>query len=222
MKKLLILIVPVLFLFSCTKEPGEIQGVVTYLFNDNVGYKPDIGAEIYVTNINCDTITQYYKALELNNKVESDIANIQSWKNNIPKYQEDLKKYKANLNYDVKFWGGCIKESLQGIKETEFYIKDGQNKLTKSRAKLFSIYKNEEGYKKFITAAKKFITKIKTSKETYIAQVDVSGKYSITQIKPDDYTVIIFSSRVTDKSFPEIKKVQIDSKKTIIVNARFK
>ncbi|MBI3878514.1 MAG: hypothetical protein HY301_00415 [Verrucomicrobia bacterium] len=31
-----------------TTQKGELNGVVTYFFNSNFGYKPDVGAEIYV------------------------------------------------------------------------------------------------------------------------------------------------------------------------------
>ena len=50
MKKLLFLLfVGLLTLTSCDKPIGTVSGTVTYFYNDFIGYKPDVGATVYVS-----------------------------------------------------------------------------------------------------------------------------------------------------------------------------
>lgn len=190
MKKLLILIVPVLFLFSCKQDPGEIRGVVTCLFNDNVGYKPDVGALIYVTKINCDSLILSYKGIE------------------------EFKQASAILDRCLDFYGYSKAEQERSEKQEKQAMEKAVNVF-------YQKYNGEKGYLKLLARGKDIFETIQQDKETLKAQVDASGNYIIPQVNPSEYTVIICSSITTDRSIPKIEKVQVESKKTITVNARF-
>ena len=57
--------------YSDQKLNATIKGVVTYFFNENFGYKPDVGADIFIINdkdlgnINTDYIQNYKRAKTL-------------------------------------------------------------------------------------------------------------------------------------------------------------
>ena len=68
MKKLLFLLfVGLLTLTSCDKPVGTVSGTVTYFYNDFIGYKPDVGATVYVTTSECDSLSNYLHEAELSN-----------------------------------------------------------------------------------------------------------------------------------------------------------
>ena len=68
MKKLLFLLfVGLLTLTSCDKPVGTVSGTVTYFYNDFIGYKPDVGATVYVTTAGCDSLSDYLDEAELSN-----------------------------------------------------------------------------------------------------------------------------------------------------------
>ena len=68
MKKLLFLLfVGLATLTSCDKPVGTVSGTVTYFYNDFIGYKPDIGATVYVTTAECDLLSDYLDEAELSN-----------------------------------------------------------------------------------------------------------------------------------------------------------
>jgi hypothetical protein len=68
MKKLLFLLfVGLLTLTSCDKPVGTVSGTVTYFYNDFIGYKPDVGATVYVTTAGCDLLSDYLDEAELSN-----------------------------------------------------------------------------------------------------------------------------------------------------------
>ena len=68
MKKLLFLLfVGLATLTSCDKPVGTVSGTVTYFYNDFIGYKPDVGATVYVTTSECDSLSDYLDEAELSN-----------------------------------------------------------------------------------------------------------------------------------------------------------
>ena len=68
MKKLLFLLfVGLATLTSCDKPVGTVSGTVTYFYNDFIGYKPDVGATVYVTTAGCDSLSDYLDEAELSN-----------------------------------------------------------------------------------------------------------------------------------------------------------
>lgn len=104
MKKtnVLLILFFVSLIVSCKQEPGTIKGVVTYYFNDYQGYKPDIGAKVFVTKINCDTIKEYLS-------VSKDVAfvdelnAIRGIKSHFSDYLSKIKYYaKDSIEYDKK------------------------------------------------------------------------------------------------------------------------
>ena len=77
MKKLLFLLfVGLLTLTSCDKPIGTVSGTVTYFYNDFIGYKPDVGATVYVTTAECDLLSDYLDEAELSNITGEPIDSI--------------------------------------------------------------------------------------------------------------------------------------------------
>ena len=77
MKKLLFLLfVGLLTLTSCDKPIGTVSGTVTYFYNDFIGYKPDVGATVYVTTSECDLLSDYLDEAELSNITGEPIDSI--------------------------------------------------------------------------------------------------------------------------------------------------
>lgn len=70
MKKIFLISAIALLAISCKQEPGTVTGVVSYFFNKYQGYKPDIGAKVYVTLENCDSIDDYLRASEAKANIE--------------------------------------------------------------------------------------------------------------------------------------------------------
>ena len=68
MKKLLFLLfVGLATLTSCDKPVGTVSGTVTYFYNDFIGYKPDVGATVYVTTAESDSLSEYLHKARLSN-----------------------------------------------------------------------------------------------------------------------------------------------------------
>ena len=77
MKKLLFLLfVGLLTLTSCDKPIGTVSGTVTYFYNDFIGYKPDVGATVYVTTAECDSLSNYLHEAELSNITGESIDSV--------------------------------------------------------------------------------------------------------------------------------------------------
>ena len=62
--KRLFFILSIIFLnFVCIAQ--KIEGVVTYYFNDNIGIKPDVGAEVHIIRSNNDSnLYEQYTKIE--------------------------------------------------------------------------------------------------------------------------------------------------------------
>ena len=77
MKKLLFLLfVGLVTLTSCNKPIGTVSGTVTYFYNDFIGYKPDVGATVYVTTSECDLLSDYLDEAELSSITGEPIDSI--------------------------------------------------------------------------------------------------------------------------------------------------
>ena len=77
MKKLLFLLFAgLLTLTSCDKPVGTVSGTVTYFYNDFIGYKPDVGATVYITTAECDLLSNYLNEAELSNITRDPIDSI--------------------------------------------------------------------------------------------------------------------------------------------------
>jgi hypothetical protein len=199
MKKLLFVISAVAMFASCTKEPGEIRGVVTCLSDPRTQeYRSDVGALVYVTKLNCDSLGLYYSGkMEFEDGVDPTII-------------------VDSIAVDTSF---IAPPSAAEIKRRAIKEKQQEAKHKKELEKF--IARKSQFYSKFKKIAS-IVDSIKSSKETLKAQVDASGNYTITQVEPGDYIAIIFSSASTPSSVPTIEKIHVESKKTTTVNARFK
>jgi len=80
MKKILLISMIALMAVSCKQEPGTVTGVVSFFFNKYQGYKPDIGAKVYVTLENCDSIDDYLRASEAKASIELDKYYLEEFK----------------------------------------------------------------------------------------------------------------------------------------------
>lgn len=78
MRKLLFLAV-VLFtsIFSLNAQNAKLKGIVQYQYNDHVGYKVDIGAEVYV--ISKQNAPSSFNISEWNEYEKSAIVSIKYW-----------------------------------------------------------------------------------------------------------------------------------------------
>ena len=77
MKKLLFLLfVGLATLTSCDKPVGTVSGTVTYFYNDFIGYKPDIGATVYATTYECDSLSNYLHEIALSNIAGESIDSV--------------------------------------------------------------------------------------------------------------------------------------------------
>lgn len=237
MKKLLILIVPILFLFSCKQDPGEIRGVVTYSKSNEV--KPDVGSTVYLTKINYDSLQLYYDAVILMNypleytgfglDSEGDYFMEGSYG-----YQLLGLKTSFKINGQPKRKINEIKNKIEDYKVYSGQWKELEKKSTKWKnalnakpmyenyKKIIDIYSkfnnNENIYSSFIKRYDIIANNISNNKEARDASVDASGNYIFQQVNPDEYTIIIFSKNSSEK---QLKKVKVESKQIINVSANF-
>ena len=100
MKRILLISMIALTAISCKQEPGTVTGVVSFFFNKYQGYKPDIGAKVYVTLENCDSINDYLHASEAKANIEQDKYYLEEFKSYGEKENkktiDDLKKTISN------------------------------------------------------------------------------------------------------------------------------
>lgn len=212
MKKQFILIALSLILFSCKQDPGEIRGVVTYFFNDNFGQKPDVGATIYVTNITNDSLLKIPLAIKFLNKYEKD--------------SNDIKKYKTDIKYNtdyIKNEGWKEWPSIEYQKEYKELHTKWLSEAKENLNKAIGIIQKDLDTLKITHYDQypKFIQRIINDKETLKSQVDANGNYSIPQVKPDNYTVLIYTANRGKNIPPKIMNITVDSKQIVSVNAKF-
>jgi len=94
MKRILLISMIALMAISCKQEPGTVTGVVSFFFNKYQGYKPDIGAKVYVTLEDCNSINDYLHAYEAKTTIELDKYYLEEFKSYGENKQtiDDLKK----------------------------------------------------------------------------------------------------------------------------------
>jgi len=97
MKRILFISMIALMAISCKQEPGTVTGVVSFFFNKYQGYKPDIGAKVYVTLEDCNKINDYLHAYEAKTTIELDKY-----------YLEEFKSYREKEN----------KQTIDDLKKT--------------------------------------------------------------------------------------------------------
>lgn len=149
MKRILLITMIAFIAISCKQEPGTVTGVVTFFFNDYQGYKPDAGAEVYLTLENCDSIDNYLYASHAKERIESNKYSL-----------EEFKSYGDN-------------EENKGLIDDLNKIIESDKQILNSYANDTTIFnQNEEkAYRKLL--------QIKTNKDTYKTSVDGAGNFTI-------------------------------------------
>lgn len=174
MKKIFLLSAIFAFI-SCQKEPGSLSGVATYFFNDYQGYKPDVGASVYVTPLPIDTIEMFSRAVEVRdciNGIERDKAILKD-------LHETSRKYKTDLSSNIQSM-----ESLVQSRETILSgYPDQEVEVAKSDSLFFTL--GSSAYRNYLRAS--------MAAETLKGTVDGAGNYNIPNIRPGIYNVIFVS-----------------------------
>jgi len=209
MKKLLFLLIIVTpLLFSCKSEPGTIQGTVTYFFNDHQGYKPDIGADVYITTLACDSL-RYALSAASSKKILDDNSSLEE------RYKALLEDENFTLSDDKREEFSKMVESLE---ESGKPFAEELKELSDSYG----------GYENLMNGGKNQLFAIKYDLEntTSKAAVDGIGNYTAT-IPAGTYNVIIISKGRRSSNDMEsigcinVKQVTIKSKETTSHNVQF-
>lgn len=176
MKNLFVLIVSVL-LIGCGNKPAEIQGVVTYFFNDNLGNKPDSGAKILVTTKSTALIDS---ALAIN-KTKSDLLyNVKK----IDSYERVIESAKKLIRHS----------SASEIKELKAKIGDYEQKIKGIQSYIDSIGFDDEKADEINEVALRSLANIEYDLDsTYKTTADGEGKYHI-EVPSGEYTIIFVSN----------------------------
>jgi hypothetical protein len=176
MNKVILLFIAVVVLFGCKKPDGTLAGVVTYEQNKSIGYRPDVGSKIYVTNINCDSLRKAIDAILINDYIHNLEGRIDELKN-----IESL-----DIGMDI--------ESL--IDEQNLRINEQKKEL-----QLYS--KNEKDFENKIKRSAVLLYEAITNHLVGSTSVDGTGKYSLN-IEPGTYNVIAISKANTRLNVLEI------------------
>ena len=176
MKKLFVLIVSVL-LIGCGNKPAEIQGVVTYFFNDNLGNKPDSGAKIIVTTKSTALIDS---ALAINNTKSDLLYNVKK----IDSYERVIESAKKLIRHS----------SASEIKELKAKIGDYEQKIKEIQSYIDSIGFDDEKADEINEVALRSLANIEYDLDsTYKTTADGEGKYHI-EVSSGEYTIIFVSN----------------------------
>ncbi len=149
---------------SCKQEPVEVSGVVTYFFNKHQGYKPDIGAKVYLVTRNTDTLADALLIIQSQELIKSTQQTIDS--------QEEFKGTEYYSEDMIK--GG--KDAIAAMQEANKKILE-KYKLTE-----------EELIDKAYTQKLDIIS----SSKNITGAVDATGRYSIKAPK-GKYSLVIAS-----------------------------
>lgn len=194
MKRVLLITMIALLAISCKQEPGTVTGVVTYFFNEYQGYKPDIGAEVYLTPENCDSINNYLRVSHAKARIESNKYNL-----------EEFKSYGEKENKEIIDDLNKLIKSDQEIVNS--YTKDttifNQNENEAFR-KLHIIKTNKDTYKTTVDGVGNFTIDVPPGK--YNAIIISVGRTKVNLLEVHGQ-IIIKSIEVKSK-----EKTNIDSK----------
>jgi len=128
---------------TAEKTKGEVKGMVTYFFNDNYGYKPDIGSEVIIHKVNKDSLhdvinefqdvksairlKKFYEKTGHKGKYYDDIVTSVLKKHNINE-DKDYNEFCKNVISHVllsEYSNGVIKLSVDGNGVFESELEDG-------------------------------------------------------------------------------------------------
>src|SRR3989304_1308510 len=152
---------------------GTLKGIVTYLFNDNFGDKPDVGSKVYAI----PTSRNWGK--------ESDLSSISEEES----FVKDLKGYySANTLRNI-----VALDMIMGEPVSENYVKE----LQKMGAD------TEEGFKLIDEKARKNLFKIKFGEIlSSHAVVDGDGQFEL-QLVPGSYFIVVLSNHRNQHTLTE-------------------
>lgn len=170
-KQLLFLALLILTTKISFAQTGTIKGVITYYFNQNYGFKPDVGAKISVLS------EANYKILL--QKVDSCLANIATYESNLILAKDLMDKSENELN--------ALSPFTKSKKIKEFKDKYEASKRNYEKEKEFVINANmcrNIVFDKFQANANDF--------EKTIA--DGSGNYSF-KLEPGNYGILLSSKQ---------------------------
>lgn len=194
MKKVLLINMIALLAISCKQEPGTVTGVVTYFFNEYQGYKADVGAEVYLTSENCDSINNYLDASHAKQRIELNKLNL-----------EELESYGENENSEMINDLNKLIKSDQEIVSS--YTKDtaifDQNE-EKAFSKLHKIKTNNETYKTTVDGVGNFTIDVPPGKYNAIIISIGRTKENLLEVRGQ---IIIKSIEVKSK-----EKTNVDIK----------
>lgn len=194
MKKTLLITMIAIFAISCKQEPGTVTGVVTFFFNEYQGYKPDIGAEVYLTSENCDSINDYLNASHAKSRIELNNSSIEESK----LYGEEENKEMINdLNKLIKSDQEIVDSYT---KDTTIFSKNED----KAFSKLHRIKTNKETYKTTVDGVGNFSIDVPPGKYNAIIVSVGRTKVNLLEVRGQ---IIIKSIEVKSK-----EKMNIDCK----------
>ncbi|MFA7082352.1 MAG: hypothetical protein WC135_07045 [Bacteroidales bacterium] len=176
MKKLILLLAVVFLFTSCKKEPVEVSGVITYYVNEYEGDKPDVGAEVYFTKINIDTIVDASIYLGKEELLATIIENVKS-----------VEALKGTKSYNEN----NLLESQKEIKKIQLSLTEITNKYKMDKDALM-----DKAYFALTTILK--------DEKTMSVVADGSGRYSL-KVAPEAYNLIVISKGKKGLNLLEIK-----------------
>ncbi|MFV0469277.1 MAG: carboxypeptidase-like regulatory domain-containing protein [Dysgonomonas sp.] len=210
MKKTLFLALLTVLVVSCKQEPGSVSGVVT-VQEETIGKKADLGAKVYLTQENTDTLHLYIEALD----VQEQEKIITTYKGFIEEYQGLVDEAnKEKINERIVLMNKRIDVANETIGIINKYSNGKASELVKDSVSFSNI--GEKAYAKFFN--------LQTDEKTLKAVVDGSGNYKIENVAPGKYSIIIVSARVQRTNLIDssgkvtIKPIEVKSKENTTLN----
>ena len=210
MKKTLFLALLTVLVVSCKQEPGSVSGVVT-VQEETIGKKADLGAKVYLTQENTDTLHLYIEALD----VQEQEKIIATYKGFIEEYQGLVDETnKEKINERIVLMNKRIDVANETIGIINKYSNGKASELVKDSVSFSNI--GEKAYAKFFN--------LQTDEKTLKAVVDGSGNYKIENVAPGKYSIIIVSARVQRTNLIDssgkvtIKPIEVKSKENTTLN----
>lgn len=212
-------------LFSCKKPDGKLSGVVTYYFNSNFGDKPDVGAKIFINNME-DIDSSKMWAVKKYKTVLFSRTTIEWCKERI---RNDSARIKSSTQYlSLK---GPSKEDFDRNREV---IQDSKDNIAK-RQKEFEEVENQlkkiniSSDKDFLELADSVSSQVKKfefikTMKSFVA--DGNGAYS-TNLPPGEYLVLFISNHRQGETIADVDGridlsfVKVESEKEVTANANF-
>ena len=211
MRKIIILFsvaLPLMFL-SC-KKTGSISGVATYYFNETQGDKPDVGAKVYLTKENVDSVKYLLEAYSLKDDIERYKLYITSCRDLIDICEKNINSARRNNDEIQKY--------RDEISKTEKEKRDLEAKIEKLETELKEGICDSE--LDIIGNYMDIITSDKTKQTT----VDGAGNYSFPQVEIGDYFIIFTSNGIQKPNRlgnVKIREVKVEPKTNTNEDVRF-